>query len=78
MSEFLSTMAESSRLRATELRRRVSTSDLESQVRSSRPPVPLTLSKKGFDLSAEAKLASPELKVELLVTAALRPAPDRR
>lgn len=59
MSEFLSTMAESSRLRATELRRRASAPDLESQVLSSRPPVPLTLSETGFDLIAEAKLASP-------------------
>lgn len=59
MSEFLSTMAESSRLRAADVKQRVSTADLESQARSARAPVSLTLSDAGFDLIAEAKLASP-------------------
>lgn len=59
MSDFLSAMAASSRLRAEEVRGRLSEADLTSKVSSARPPARLELSDEGFDLIAEAKLASP-------------------
>ncbi len=59
MSDFLSTMAESSLLRAGETRGRSGVTGLASRASSARPVVPLDLSETGFDLIAETKLASP-------------------
>ncbi len=52
-------MAASSRLRAEEARDRLSEAELTSKISSATPPVRLELSDEGFDLIAEAKLASP-------------------
>jgi len=57
MGDFLAEMAAESIRRA-----RIARGDLaaiESRVPVARPPIPLTLSPSGFDLVAEAKLASP-------------------
>lgn len=59
MSDFLAAMAASSRLRADAVRDRLSETELTSRVSAARPPLPLELSDEGFDLIAEAKLASP-------------------
>lgn len=59
MSDFLATMAVSSRLRADAAEGRSGATGLESRVSSARPVVPLSLSSQGFDLIAEPKLASP-------------------
>lgn len=59
MSDFLSRMAESSRRRADEARRGAGAATLTSRARDARPALPLDLSEDGFDLIAEAKLASP-------------------
>lgn len=59
MSDFLTTMAESSRLRAAETRSASGVTGLTSRASSAAPPVPLSVSEAGFDLIAEAKLASP-------------------
>jgi indole-3-glycerol phosphate synthase len=59
MSDFLSTMAESSLLRAGETKARSGVTGLFSRALSARPVVPLRLSEAGFDLIAETKLASP-------------------
>lgn len=59
MSDFLSTMADLSLVRAADLREGVGTAGLVSRVASARPPVPLVLDVSGFDVIAEAKLASP-------------------
>lgn len=59
MSDFLSTMAESSLLRAGQTRGRSAVTGLASRASSARPVFPLNLSDTGFDLIAETKLASP-------------------
>ncbi|GBD85772.1 indole-3-glycerol phosphate synthase [bacterium BMS3Abin02] len=59
MSDFLTTMAESSRSRAEATRRRFGVTGLSSRAASARPARPLILSPDGFDLIAEAKLTSP-------------------
>ncbi|MFV1960203.1 MAG: indole-3-glycerol-phosphate synthase [Acidimicrobiia bacterium] len=59
MSDFLSTMAESSHLRAGAARGRAGVTGLTSKASSARPVVPLDLSETGFDLIGEVKLASP-------------------
>lgn len=59
MSEFLSAMTASSRLRAQEARTSVGEASLWSLAQAARPAVALGLSADGFDLIAEAKLASP-------------------
>jgi len=59
MSDFLTTMADSSRSRAEAARRRFGVMELTSRAASARSARPLTLSSDGFDLIAEAKLTSP-------------------
>ena len=59
MSDFLSSMAASSLLRAEGVRARVGVEGLRSRVASARPAQPLSLDPSGFDLIAETKLASP-------------------
>lgn len=59
MSDFLSQMAESSRRRADEAISRPGVAGFTSRALSARPALPLVLSENGFDLIAEAKLASP-------------------
>ena len=59
MSDFLSTMAEASRLRAHAARGKIGVTGLASQASSARPVVPLDLPETGFDLIGEVKLASP-------------------
>ncbi len=59
MSDFLSTMAESSHLRADEARGRIGVTGLAARASSARPVVPLDLPENGFDLIGEVKLASP-------------------
>ena len=59
MSDFLAEMASSSRRRADETRARSGEALLMSRATSARPAIPLSLSREGFDLIAEAKLASP-------------------
>lgn len=57
MSNFLAAMTEAAELRAGEAREAVAT--LETRAAAASPPVPLDLSGPGFDIIAEAKLASP-------------------
>lgn len=59
MSDFLTAMASASRLRAEGVREGLGETELSSRASSARPPVALSLSEEGFDLIAEAKLASP-------------------
>ncbi|NOY54499.1 MAG: indole-3-glycerol-phosphate synthase [Actinobacteria bacterium] len=59
MSDFLTTMADSSRSRAEAARRRFGVMGLTSRAASARPARPLILSPDGFDLIAETKLTSP-------------------
>ena len=59
MSDFLSTMAEASQLRAGEARAKYGVRGLASRAASARPVVLLDLPETGFDLIAEVKLASP-------------------
>lgn len=59
MSDFLAQMSEASFLRARVTRERVGTAGLESRVASAPPPRALDLRRPGFDVIAEAKLASP-------------------
>jgi indole-3-glycerol phosphate synthase len=59
MSDFLSTMAEVSKRRASETKARAGLTGLTSRASSARPVVSLDLPEKGFDLIAEVKLASP-------------------
>ncbi|MEE8405701.1 MAG: indole-3-glycerol-phosphate synthase [Acidimicrobiia bacterium] len=59
MSDFLSTMAEVSKRRASETNARAGLTGLTSRASSARPVVSLDLPEKGFDLIAEVKLASP-------------------
>ena len=59
MSDFLTTMADSSRLRAAETKSASGVTGLTSRASSAAPPGPLSVSDAGFDLIAEAKLASP-------------------
>lgn len=59
MSDFLSEMAEASLLRARSAKDGVGAAGLESQAASAPPPTPITTGSDGFDVIAEAKLASP-------------------
>lgn len=59
MSDFLAGMAASSRIRAERVRAAHGASGLSERVASAPPVLPLNLSGEGFDLIAEAKLASP-------------------
>ena len=59
MSDFLSSMASSSLLRAEGVRAGAGERGLRSRVASARPALPLVLDPSGFDLIAEAKLTSP-------------------
>ena len=59
MSDFLSSMASSSLLRAEGVRAGAGERGLRSRVASASPALPLVLDPSGFDLIAEAKLTSP-------------------
>ena len=59
MSDFLQEMAESSQARARATREGRAVSGLDSRLRSAPPPRPIHFSDLGFDVIAEAKLASP-------------------
>jgi len=59
VSDFLRQMAASSLERARDIREKRTVSGLSSRVRSAPPPIPLRFSATGFDVIAEAKLASP-------------------
>ncbi|MGB7860563.1 MAG: indole-3-glycerol-phosphate synthase [Acidimicrobiia bacterium] len=59
MSDFLGSMAVSSRLRADETKAVAGVTGLHRRVSSARPPIELTLDDSGFDLIAETKLSSP-------------------
>ncbi len=59
MSDFLTAMAVASRLRADEIRLDPDAAALPSRAMSAKPARPLELSDQGFDIIAEAKLASP-------------------
>ncbi len=59
MSDFLAAMAAASRLRAEGVRNGPGAAKLPSRASLARPALPLRLSVGGFDLIAEAKLASP-------------------
>ncbi len=59
MPDFLTAMAESSSLRARATKARSSVTGLTTRALSARPTYQLELSDTGFDLIAEAKLASP-------------------
>lgn len=61
MSDFLAAMAAASRSRAESVRKGPGAARLPSRASSAGPAVPLHLSSAGFDLIAEAKLASPSL-----------------
>ncbi|MSR61687.1 MAG: indole-3-glycerol-phosphate synthase [Planctomycetes bacterium] len=58
-SDFLAQMARASRARARRLATRVGRAELERRGRSARPPLPLVLAPRGFDLLAEVKFVSP-------------------
>ncbi|MFP4552886.1 MAG: indole-3-glycerol phosphate synthase TrpC [Actinomycetota bacterium] len=59
MSDFLTEMSRASVLRARATRERADVADLQTQAASATSPLPLRLTPGGFDLFAEAKLASP-------------------
>lgn len=59
MPDFLTSMAESSRLRTGEAKAGLGAMGLATRASSAAPPVKLDLDEVGFDLIAEAKLASP-------------------
>lgn len=59
MSDFLTEMSEASLLRARASRQSAKATGFRGRVASARPPLPLDLSTPGFDVIAEAKLASP-------------------
>ncbi len=59
MSDFLSEMSQASLLRARATRKRADVVDLQLQAASAPSPLPLRLDAGGFDVVAEAKLASP-------------------
>lgn len=59
MSDFLTEMSDSSLLRARSAKERADVSGLHSRVASAPPPRPVEFSDAGFDVIAEAKLASP-------------------
>jgi indole-3-glycerol phosphate synthase len=59
VSDFLQEMADLSVQRARAVREQATVMGLDSRVESARPPAPLQLSESGFDVIAEAKLASP-------------------
>ena len=60
-TDFLATMAASSRARVAAARRVTDEAELLRLAGSSPRPVPLTLSPQGFDVIAEVKLRSPAL-----------------
>lgn len=57
MSDFLGEMSDVSAVRARSARARAD--DVRARIADARPPLPLILSPHGFDVIAEAKLASP-------------------
>ena len=59
MADFLTEMATDSKRRADEVRSAAAVSGLEARAKSAAPPLPLDLAPSGFDIIAEAKLASP-------------------
>ena len=59
MSDFLASMARSSRQRVEVARQRLAEPELWRQAGQSPPPPPLRLSAQGFDVIAEVKLRSP-------------------
>lgn len=59
MSDFLAAMTAASHVRADAVRQRLGEAELGSRASTARPALPLRLSDEGFDLIAEAKLASP-------------------
>lgn len=59
MSDFLQEMAEGSIARARAAKEKRTLTGLDSRVSAARPPIPLPFSEEGFDVIAEAKLASP-------------------
>lgn len=59
MSDFLAEMSEASFLRARAARERADAAGLEARAASATPPLRLELDEPGFDVIAEAKLASP-------------------
>ncbi len=59
MSDFLTEMSQASLLRARATRESADVALLQSQAASAPPPRPLQLDASGFDVIAEAKLASP-------------------
>ncbi|HJQ77776.1 MAG TPA: indole-3-glycerol-phosphate synthase [Acidimicrobiia bacterium] len=59
MSDFLDTMAEASARRAWQAKSAATRNGLRSRTVSAPPPRPLELGESGFDVIAEAKLASP-------------------
>jgi indole-3-glycerol phosphate synthase len=59
VSDFLQEMIESSLARAHSAREKRAVNGLEARVRSAPPPMPIRFSDQGFDVIAEAKLASP-------------------
>jgi indole-3-glycerol phosphate synthase len=59
VSDFLQEMTQSSIARARTAGEKRTVTGLDSRVSSARPPIPLPFSDAGFDVIAEAKLASP-------------------
>lgn len=59
MSDFLASMAASSRRRVDDARQLLSDADIWQQATKSAPPPPLRLSPQGFDVIAEVKMRSP-------------------
>lgn len=59
MSDFLRSMTVASRIRAEGVREKRGETELISRAKTAPPPLGLELSSEGFDLIAEAKLASP-------------------
>ena len=59
MSDFLTEMAETSLLRARAAKEGADVAGLESRAASAPPPARISLGPEGFDVIAEAKLASP-------------------
>lgn len=59
MADFLDEMSDVSLLRARQAKATAGPTGLDVRVASARPPVPIDLTSAGFDVIAEAKLASP-------------------
>ncbi len=59
MSDFLAAMSDASLLRARNAIKEADATSLDSRVASAPPPRPIELARDGFDVIAEAKLASP-------------------